>query len=287
MLLYRAVPAITGYNRVLDNLGKVANTGIELTLRTKNLVGKHFKWESTLNFAANQNKIVDIYGDQKDDVGNRWFIGKPVSVIYDYNKIGVWQVGEAVVDQDPTAKPGDLKFQDVNGSKTITADDRIVLGQTTPKWIGGLTNTFHYKDFHLNIFIQTAQGMMKNNNLINFADQGGRQNLPSVINYWTSTNGGTDFPSVAYNNTRRYLYPTDASYTRIKDVTLSYTMPQPILEKLHLGGLSLYVSGRNLATFTKWIGWDPEADYDATLGTQSNNYPLVRTYVIGANITLK
>ncbi len=288
LLLYRSLPTITGYNRVLDNLGTVSNKGIELTLRTRNIVKGDFKWESNLNFAANQNLIVDLYGDKKDDVANGWFIGQPISAIYDYQKVGVWQTGESAASQDPTAKPGDLKFQDTNGSKTITADDKVIQGQSTPKWIGGLTNTFHYKNFSLNVFIQTVQGITRYNTLLNIRDQGGRQNIPAVINYWTAANGSNDFAGIAYNNTRLYQFPQDASFTRIKDVTFSYSMPQNILDKIHLGGLNLYVSGRNLATLTNWIGWDPEADYNNQLGgTNLNNYPLVKTFVFGANITLR
>jgi hypothetical protein len=124
--------------------------------------------------------------------------------VYDYRLQGIWQTGEAPANQDPTAKPGDLKFEDVNGSKTITADDRVILGQTAPKWIGGITNTFHYKNLHLNIFIQTVQGVTKNNSMMDFRDLAGRQNLPAELSYWTSANGNTTRPSLTYNNSRLY-----------------------------------------------------------------------------------
>jgi TonB-linked SusC/RagA family outer membrane protein len=143
LLLYRSLPTVTGYSNVLDNLGKVSNKGFEFSLTTKNISNGEFKWETSVNFSTNSNKIIDLYGDKKDDVGNRWFIGKPVNVVYDYKLQGVWQVGENPANQDPVANPGDLKFADLNGSKTITADDRSVIGQTTPKWTGGMTNTFH------------------------------------------------------------------------------------------------------------------------------------------------
>lgn len=289
LLLYRSIPSITGYTRVLDNLGKVSNKGFEFSIKSQNVSGKDFKWETSVNFSTNKNKILDLYGDGKDDVGNRWFIGKPISVIYDYQLQGVWQTGETPANQDPTAKAGDLKFADVNGSKTITPDDRTIIGQTTPKWIGGITNTFHYKNFHLNIFIQTAQGITKNNPLKDFRDLGGRQNLPGEISYWTAANQDNTRPSLVYNNSRLYGYAEDASYTRIKDVTLSFIAPKSLLDKVKLGGLTFYVSGRNLATFTNWVGWDPEADFDrGALGVNTNNsYPLARTVIVGANITLR
>lgn len=299
LLLNRGLPTITGYDHVLDNIGQTANKGLEITLNTRNIVGKNFRWETSIVYATNKNKIVNLYGDGKNDLGNRWFIGKPIGVVYDYKMTGVWQTGEDASKQDPGAKPGDLKFADTNGDGKITADDRVVLGQTAPKWTGGLTNTFHYKNFNLNIFIQTAQGMLKNNNDLNYADESGRRNTPQEIGYWTPTNGSQKFQSLTYTNTRGYGYPRDASYTRIKDVTLSYVVPQNALSHIGLAGLTVYLSGRNLYTFTKWIGWDPEQTYytrgtsntnnnqSAFVADWTNNYPITRTIVLGLNISLK
>lgn len=287
LLLFRAIPDITGFSRVLDNLGTVANRGIELTLNTKNVNSGDFRWESTLNFASNRNRIVDLYGDGKDDIGNRWFIGQPVNVVFDFQQTGIWQTGEDPSSTDPGAKPGDIKFADVNGDGTITPADRVVLGQVNPRWIGGIINTFHYKNLHLSIFIQTVQGVTKNNPIVDYRDLAGRENLPSGLGYWTASNGNNERPSLSYINARLYNYPSDASFTRIKDMTLSYVAGSQLLEKIGLGGLTVYATGRNLATFTKWYGWDPELDFDRELGGNRDNYPLVRTVIVGANITLK
>ncbi|RYZ97881.1 MAG: TonB-dependent receptor, partial [Sphingobacteriaceae bacterium] len=282
LLLNRSLPIITGYTNVLDNIGKTSNKGLELTLNTQNFAGKDFRWETMIVFATNRNKIVDLYGDGKDDLGNRWFLGKPISVVYDYQMTGVWQTGEDVSKQDPTARPGSLKFADLNGDGRITGDgDRMILGQTTPKWTGGLTNTFHYKNINLSIFIQTAQGMTKNNPDLTYGDETGRRNTPAEIGYWTAENQSQTRPALSYNNTLGYGYASDASYTRIKDVTLSYVFSQSLLDKLHLGGLTVYASGRNLHTFTKWVGWDPENNYSTRgSGDWTNNYPLTRTFVL-------
>jgi TonB-linked SusC/RagA family outer membrane protein len=295
LLLSRSLPIITGYSSVLENIGKTSNKGIELTLNTKNINGNDFRWETTIVFSANKNRITDLYGDGKDDLGNSWFIGHPIGVIYDYKMTGIWQAGEDVSKQDPTARPGSLKFADLNGDGKITGDgDRTILGQTTPKWTGGLTNTFHYKNFNLNIFIQTAQGMTRNNVDLGYGDETGRRNTPAEVGYWTPENQSNTRPALSYNNTLGYGYASDASYTRIKDVTFSYVFSPAALEKLHLGGLTIYASGRNLHTFTKWIGWDPESQQTSrgVINTNTgvdwnNNYPLTRTFVIGANISLR
>ncbi|CAN5334806.1 TonB-dependent receptor [soil metagenome] len=297
LLLLRSLPILTGYSSVYDNLGETSNTGIELTLNTRNVTKGDFKWESTVVFASNRNRILDLYGDKKDDLGNRWFIGQPISVTYDYKMIGVWQKGEDASSQDPGAVAGDLKFADLNGDKKITADgDRVILGQTAPKWTGGLTNTFHYKNLHLNVFVQTVQGVTRNNADLTYADETGKRNTPIAVDYWTAENMSQTRPSLAFKNPRGYGYASDAGFTRIKDVTLSYVFSQKLLDKLHLGSLTVYASGRNLYTFTNWIGWDPEA-VQQPRGTQANssdantswtnNYPLTRSFVLGLNISLR
>ena len=130
--------------------------------------------------------------------------------------------------------------------------------------------------------------MLKNNADLNYADESGRRNTPAEIGYWSATNPTNDFQSLSYTNTRGYGYPRNASYTRIKDVTLGYNVPQSVVSKLGIASLNVYLSGRNLKTFTSWIGWDPEDDY-ATRGSGDwvNNYPQTRTIVLGANISLK
>jgi TonB-linked SusC/RagA family outer membrane protein len=287
LVLLRALPTITGYTQILDNIGTVSNKGIELSLKTVNVDTRDFSWQSTINYSRNKNKIIDLYGDKKDDIGNRWFIGKPIQVIYDYQVTGVWQVGEDASQQDAGVKPGDLKFADINSSKAITADDRVILGSPYPDWIGGIINTVRYKDFNLSIFIQTAQGILKNNPVLTNADQSGIINVPASVQYWTPTNKINDRPGIGYVNPRGYNYPSDGSYTRVKDITISYNAPKRLVEKARIGALTLYVSGRNIYTWTKWIGWDPENTFDRATSTNANNYPLVRSFVLGANISLR
>jgi TonB-linked SusC/RagA family outer membrane protein len=288
LILKRQIPSISGYTSVLDNLGKTKNQGVEITLNTRNVNGKDFRWESLLNFSANRNRIVDLYGDHKSDTGNVWFIGHPIGVVYDYKMQGVWQTGEDASKQDPGAKPGDLKFADVHADGKITAQDKVILGQTAPKWIGGMTNTFHYKNLHLSVFIQTVQGVTKNNTDLNYVDESGRRNTPAAVGYWTAANKSQSRPALSYFNTRGYGYGSNASYTRLKDITLSYTIPAALLDKAHLGSMTVYASGRNLYTWTKWIGWDPENTYYGR-GTSdwTNNYPTIRSVIVGLNISLK
>lgn len=291
MLLRQFLPKLTGFTEVFANMGKLENTGIDLTLNTKNIVKDHFNWSSTLVFSRNKNKIKEVYGNGQEDLGNRWFIGQPVGVVYDFTKVGIWQEDEiasgANKGWDDAAHAGDLKLADLDGDGKISEGDRSVLGQTAPKWTAGLTNTFTYKDFTLNIFINTVQGALRNNPQIGAAsDEMGRRSTPAALGYWTPENKSNEWRSLGnHSNVHGYGFPSNASFTRLKDVTLSYTLPQQMASRLGVGGLTVYASGRNLYTWTNWLGWDPEAR-DITRGSENDNlnYPMVRTYVLGVNL---
>ncbi len=289
LLMRRNLPRATGYADVYQNLGSLRNSGIELTLNTVNIDAGKFRWETNFNITSNRNELLEIYGDGQDDIANRWFIGEPLQAVFDYKMIGVWQEG----DEDIPAgfEPGYLRFEDqeVDGVRdgVINAEDRVILGSELPKWYGGLTNTFHYGNFHLSVFLQTARGVLRNNRDITFADEAGRRNIPAEVGYWTPENRSNEWPSLKYTNTFGYGYPMDASYLRIKDVRLSYTVPQSFLDRFSVSGLTLYAAGRNLYTFTDWIGWDPENE-QISRGSENweTNYPLVRTISFGLNLTL-
>lgn len=163
----------------------------------------------------------------------------------------------------------------------------MYLGTGLPSWIGGMTNTFTYKNFTLNIFIQTFQGALRNNPALDWKDQAGRINMPAKLGYWTSDNKNNSQPSLAYINSRRYGFPEKDSYTRIKDITLTYTVPHALLEKYKLANLSIYLSGRNLHTFTNWFGWDPEVDRDNGNALNSTDYPNTGSVVLGVNVGLQ
>ena len=293
LLLQRNLPKISGYSNVYMNMGKTANKGLEITINSKNIVTKDFTWGTSLVWSWNKNEIKDLYGDEKDDLGNRWFIGEPISVIYDCEMEGIWQEDEIAagkhLNQDPQAQAGDVKLKDINGDGKIDPnDDKVIQGQTTPKWTAGLTNTFSYKGFTLSIFIQTAQGQKRNNSLLAMAaDEQGRRNSTTEVGYWTPENKSNEYRSLSKTSNRwGYGFPRDASYTRIKDVTLSYTFPTQITNLLHLSSLTAYVSGRNLYTFTDWKGWDPEADITQRgWSGYENNYPMTKSFVFGLNVT--
>ncbi len=293
LLLQRNLPKISGYSNVYMNMGKTANKGLEVTINSKNIVTKDFTWGTNLVWSYNKNEIKDLYGDKKDDIGNGWFIGEPISVIYDYVMEGIWQEDEIArgdhLNHDPQAQPGDVKLADLDGDGKITPEgDKKIQGQTAPKWTAGLTNTFSFKGFTLSIFIQTAQGHKRNNSLLRMAaDEQGRRNSTTEVGYWTPENRSNEYRSLSKTSNRwGYAFPRNAGYTRIKDVTLSYQFPAQVINALHISALTAYVSGRNLYTFTSWKGWDPEADITQRgWGGYENNYPMTKSFVFGLNVT--
>ena len=293
LLLQRNLPKISGYSNVYMNMGETANKGLEITINSKNIVTKDFTWGTSLVWSWNKNEIKDLYGDKQDDLGNRWFIGEPISVIYDYVMEGIWQKDEIErgdhLNHDPQAQPGDVKLADLDGDGKITPEgDKKIQGQTTPKWIGGMTNTFTYKNLSLSIFIQTVQGLKRNNSLLAMAsDEMGRRNSTTEIGYWTESNPTNEYRSLSKTSNRwGYGFPRSAAFTRIKDITLSYQFPAQICNMLHLNALTVYASGRNLFTFTDWKGWDPESDITQRgWGGYENNYPMTKSMVFGLNVT--
>lgn len=286
LLLNRSIPALTGTTSIIENIGAVENRGFEFSISSTNIDTGDFRWETNVNFSTFKNEILDLYGDGEDDIPSRWFIGKSLGAIYDYNMVGVWQEGEDTGSFN--ANPGDLKFEDVNGDGVIEPEnDRKYLGSSLPKWTGGITNTISYKNFDLSFFIQTVQGVLKGNPDINYGDELSRRNTPQDVGYWTPENQSNEFPSLTYRNTLGYGYPRDASYVRLKDARISYRFPSEKIEQFGLSNLVFYVAGRNLYTWTDWIGWDPESDQSYRgSGNWTNNYPVVRTYSVGVNVSL-
>lgn len=214
---------------------------------------------------------MELRGDGKDDLGNNWFIGEPLRVHYDYNRIGIWQLDDDIANSYmPTSQPGTVKLEDVNGDGAVTADDRIILGSQLPSWIGGMTNTISYSNWSLSVYINTVQGILKQDNILGTA---GRTTLD--VPYWREDRPNNEFAAPGLINAVNAGRYNDASYVRIKDTTISYAFPT---NTLGLNNLRLYLSGQNLYTFTNWMGYDPEAS------NSLEPYPNSRTITMGVNL---
>lgn len=288
LLVERTIPIMTGYRRILTNIGEINNKGIELTLNSTNIQNENFEWSSSLAFSHNKNKIVELYGTdldgdgrEDDDISNNWFIGHPIDSYYDYHFDGIYQEG----DEIPTgSQPGFARLSDLNGDGLINADDRTIVGSGgQPKYRIGLTNNFSYKNFTLSVFVNAMTGWTSNFPLLNTAvspNAPGRGLNQLDAGYWTKENKSNDRPSLVYNNPLKHGWYVSRDFVRIQDVSLAYNFNSEWIQKIQLSDLRVFVSGKNLYTFTDWPGSDPESGET----TPGSLYPMPRIITLGMNV---
>jgi TonB-linked SusC/RagA family outer membrane protein len=293
LLLTRQLPGPTGFSSILTNIGATNNKGIEVTINTVNIQKGKLEWTSNIAFSTNKNKIVHLYrtdanndGVEDNDLGNRWFIGQPISVAFDYRLDGVYQVG----DQIPTGqKAGFFRMQDANGDGKIDVNDRQVLGTLQPKYRWSLTNNFKYGQFNLMVTLNALQGWMNNNNLLALDNAGGGNgagNFPGRAanmldaDWWTPENKSNIRSSLVYTNPYGHAYYQNRDFVRIQEVSLSYDFPRSMINHLKMSSLKAFVSGRNLYTFTNWQAMDPESGQGSR-----GAFPTPRTISAGLNLS--
>ena len=287
VLVSRSIPRSTGYGSVWANIGEIGNNGIELGLTTVNIKSP-LRWETKFQFSINRDKITKLYGGEEDkDIGNSWFVGKPISSIYDYTMTGgVWTEDELYNKQIITGfYPGQFRLADLNSDGVIDAtNDRSVIGYQTPNYRFGINNTFSYKNFTLSFFLNSIQGgngyYMANNSGVlmvsTTSDVVYRTNIPAVRQYWTPDNGVNNAPGIFNAPLRVAQMYQDRSFVRLQDVSLNYRFSPDLLKTLGLDGVSLYINGKNLFTWTKWSGWDPET---------GSNTPMMRSIIGGVRLS--
>ena len=288
LLMTRTVPIMNGYSKIWDNIGATQNKGIELSLNTHNIQTKDFGWDTDLTFFLNRDKIVELRGDGLDDVSNNWFIGKPLSVFYDYYMVGIWQEGDEFTfeDEDGTikahqngAKPGDAKLEDVDGDGVITASDRKVIGSKKPDFTLSMANRFTYKNFYASVLVNGTFGKWMQDNVANISSWTfGSGNYIKGAKYWTPEHPDADYVSPGYTQTFSHEYYKKMSYVSIKNVTLGYTVSPEFAHKLHVSGIDVNLSVNNLYTFSNMRQL---LNYD---NTWFASYPTARAYVLGVTL---
>lgn len=291
-LLYSVnIPTITGFGSIQTNVGQLNNQGYELSLTSRNINGKNFQWSSTLNFARNINKVVKLLGDangdgKEDDLPQSGlFIGQPNTVVYDYETNGIYQIGEQI----PAGySPGTYRIVDQNGDGVINnANDRRILGSTAPLYRVSLLNKFQYKGFTLTAFLNSVQGgknsyLAANTPRIVRDDNSIRSNYLSGTDYWSPRNPDGRYPSSIISSTISPSIYQSRSFVRLQDVSLGYNFTGKAIQRLKMQSLNLFVSGRNLVTWTNWDGWDPETPGQ---GLTNDGRPVLRAYSVGVNVT--
>lgn len=278
LLLDRSISPVHGITNITQNIGETNNRGVELGITSRNIVRKDFSWTTTFNFSYNQNKIVDLYGNQEDDVANGWFIGKPIDANFDYVFAGVWQQNDAIEDS-PQPEPGDVRVKDTNKDDTINPDDRDFLGQESPRFIMGLSNNLEYRNLRLSFVLYSAQGMTRANPLwdTDMVWSDVRRNS-IMLPYWRQGNPTNAYPANRDGaNPYQVRFYQDASFVRLRDITLSYSL-NDFMNKLGVNQFRVSFNVRNALTWSPWKGLDPELD-------EQRGIPIDRTYSLGLNFS--
>lgn len=290
LLLNRPLPLSSGFSSITENVGKVENKGIEVSLSTQNFVGD-FSWNTQVNISGNRNKVLELYNGQPiDDIGrggNRIMEGQPIGIFYSYKSLGV----------DPST--GDIVYADTNFDGVITSEDRTIVGSPHPDFIFGLTNSFAYKGLDISVFLQGSYGndVFHGSRLFLESLQGGDNQIEAVTRRWQQPGDITDIPRattdpvVSTQNKRvssRFI--EDGSYLRVKNVTMGYTLDDEVLRKTMFSSIRVYLTAQNLFTFTKYTGLDPEVNYrgddNSVIGTDFFTYPQAQTFTLGVNFKL-
>lgn len=302
MLVPMAVPITTGYSDIYVpsiNAGKVRNTGWELTISSRNLTGE-LEWNTDLNVSYNKNKVISMNEGVPlftgDDINMTKVLvnseGNPINSFYGYVTNGLFQnwdqVNNASIQVPGGTAPGDIRFSDLDNNGVINDNDRTYIGNPTPEWSFSMNNSFAYKNFDLQIFLQGVAGNdIYNANRIWQEGMAVPQNQTAkVLDRWTGEGTSNSVPRAVYSDPNKNArhssrFVEDGSYLRIKNLTLGYTLPQAISKKAYLQTVRMYMSCQNLYTMTKYSGFDPEVGAN---GIDLSTYPLTRTISFGVNV---
>ncbi|MGX5820899.1 SusC/RagA family TonB-linked outer membrane protein [Chitinophaga lutea] len=325
LLLDAKVPTSLGFTSAFKNIGKVRNRGLELTLNADVLRKTKFQWNTSFNIAFNENTVLQLADNQQDLQSILLWnldyskiplyiaqVGKPIAQFWGY----VWDGNYQFSDFDETSpgvyllkkdiptyqtnrantRPGDIKYRDVNGDGVVNVDDRTIIGDPNPKYMGGFSNNFTYRGFDLNVFFQFMGGndVFNANRLI--FEGGGRmhQNMfATYLNRWTPENQSNEYYRTGGGGPAALGYSTrvveDGSFIRLKTVALGYNFPQDWIKRARLKSLRVYASAQNLFTWSNYQGFDPEVSaFESALtpGFDYSVYPRARTITFGLNMTL-
>jgi len=274
-LIYKQqLPEESGWKNTFANVGSVSNKGIEVLLTTKNIKSKLVNWETTFTFTKNVNKLESIYNQDKvSDIGNKLILGSEINPNYNYVYDGVWQESEATQAASYGMAPGQARPKDLNGDGKFNADDRTVIGNANPEWQGSFYSKLTVGQFDFNFSVITSQGQTVLSTFHqNFADVSDRGRQKIKMDYFIPTNG-TGIPANANETNPRpgpvatgagaywtslFGYYRDASYVKIKNISLGYTFNSDLLKKLKMSNLRIYVNVLDPFVFTNFDGYDPE-----------------------------
>lgn len=302
LLLQVSIPYTSGYSTSLQNFGSVLNQGFEFAVNARILDGK-LKWDASGNLSLNRNKVVNLGGSSSAYITGDYYSsyiikeGEPLGTFYGAIYDGVLQSGEestkGAYTYNQSAIPGDRIYRDINeDGKFTNAEDRASIGNAEPDFSFGLNNKFTYKNFDLSFFINGSVGNdIANINKVRLSLFTGAQNaIKDAADRWTEGNPSQTVSRAKYSDPAAVFsteFVEDGTYVRLKNITLGYTFPNAIVNKIGISGLRLYATASNLLTLTGYSGYDPEVTSvgnSITAGTDSGAYPSAKTFNFGVNI---
>lgn len=296
MIMAQRLPNFTGFNSITTNLGEVTNSGVEVTLNSRNIERKNFTWNTGLGFSYNKNRIKHLYyeydenGNEINDTSNNWFIGKPIGEIWYWEVDGIWQLDEAAEAAKVNQKPGDPKVinhytgdDKADGTPVYNDKDKVYLGTTNPPIYWNLRNDFtFFKDWSFSFSMYSYMGHKSlSGNYLNGDNSGSM--FTNTCNtykkeYWTPENPTNEYarlnavgPSGATGVQKLY----NRSFVRLDNITIGYTLPKEFTRKLTLEKVRFTAGINNVCTFDSWEYGDPET------GGYAN-----RQFQFGINVTL-
>lgn len=286
LLLNRPIPSTTGYSVITENIGESSNRGLEFALgaRVIDIPDQDIRWSSNFNISANNSRIEKLFQGQPFMQGfvNRYEEGEPFGAFYGYKF------------KEVNPETGLMEYKDLNDDGSITSDDRMVIGDPNPGFEGGWTNTFEFKGFRLDAFMQFRYGNEIYNGMRYYSDTYFGDNMTThVLDRWQEPGDQADAPKATlFNNYMKWssYYLEDGSFVRLKSLTLSYSLPQKLVKKINFRNIRIFATGENLFTWTNYSGFDPELNFEGTsntiMGTDFYTYPLARTISVGIDVGL-
>ncbi len=288
LLVNRLIPTSLGYSSIPDNLGEIQNKGFEVSVSGFPVSNNKISLMLGTKFALNRNELVKgvlqdpITGEYVDDVVNRWFIGEPVNVYYDYKFDGIWQIDDDIANSaQPNARPGDVRVVNVNGDSIISAADRVVIPRD-PDFIMSFNAALKFKGFEASADVYIVKGGVKSNQFMYDVNYGGSlQGYKNGIyrDYWLPETPGNEVFRPHETVTSEYrgaLGYQDASYVRLTNVTIAYNFPAKWIKSMGMSRFRVYIRGDRLLTWTQYQSFSPE--------TNPEDYPESRDVTIGVNI---
>lgn len=301
LILNKTLPGVSGYVQKVENVGKTRNRGVEILISSVNIEQGDFTWSTEVNWSRNREEIVELLAGKEDMLAERYFIGEPTAVFYDFANDGIWQnTAEDLEelsnfeDNHPDFAPGTVKVVDQNGDYRIDGEDMIVLGSPRPKWTGGITNTFHYKNWTLSSFIYARVGQMYFGGYPNYgfgASNGRVENdvwsLDNPGGRWPMPNDGGDVENI----TRAMQYH-DGSFYSVRNISLSFDIPDHLLNRVKINSLQLsaqvinpFIFGGDMIAMginpDDDTNWQRQSSNTAPLGGTNNNTILPQSIVFG------